>query len=384
MGQTGASGIDGTDGTDGIDGKDANASCVICHNMTNQDAKSFEYGLSAHHTGNPRTGKYCARCHSSEGFQEIINNGKSIVANDMPNSTGIQCETCHKHAGFDFTADTLSEILLTTSPVYLNYSKNLVETDFGKINNLCTNCHQIRGPGNAYTTLPFFPWNYTKLPSDNVEYRQGQSFSVHDGNQSNLFKGVNAYQYTGQTYTATWAHSTNSCTDCHMNKYNPADSTGGHTFKVNIADPACNTCHNLATAINTTKTLIDLKLKELGDLLVTRKVFKSGYSAVHTHDYNGLLYDGTTTTLFTKIEANTTVSTSTGLVVYGTKLTTYYDAAADAATRIGRAWKYGELGAAYNYGYINSESPSKNYHGVHNPTYALQVLQKSIDWLTAN
>jgi len=53
---------------------------------------------------------------------------------------------------------------------------------------------------------------------------------------------------------------------------------------------------------------------------------------------------------------------------------------ADYANRIGREWKYGELGAAYNYAYINCELSK----GVHNPTYALQLLQNSIDWLNAN
>lgn len=380
----GPMGPSGVDGKDGLDGKDANTSCLKCHTMANQNAKTTEFNLSAHYSGNPRTGKYCARCHSNEGFQEIIENKKYIVSNDMPNARGIECETCHKHTGFDFTVDTISEILRTNSPVFLNYRKNVVSTDFGKINNLCTNCHQIRGPGNAYTTLPFFPFDYAKLPTDPVEYRLGASFSVHDGNQSNLFAGINGYEYAGETYVRTWDHSTNSCTDCHMNKYNPADSTGGHTFKVNLNDPACNTCHNLASKINTTKTLIDLKIKELGDILVTKKVFKSGYSAVNTHDYNGLLFDGTTTTQFTKIEANTTVSPTTGLVVYGTKLTLFYDTPVDAATRIGRTWKYGELGAAYNYGYIKSESPSGNFHGVHNSAYALKLLQESIDWLNAN
>jgi len=52
----------------------------------------------------------------------------------------------------------------------------------------------------------------------------------------------------------------------------------------------------------------------------------------------------------------------------------------DFALRIGREWKYGELGAAYNYGYVSNESSM----GVHNPVYALQLLQKSIDWLKAN
>jgi hypothetical protein len=73
-----------------------------------------------------------------------------------------------------------------------------------------------------------------------------------------------------------------------------------------------------------------------------------------------------------------TVSPTTGLVVYGNSITLGTDAS--WATRIGRPWKYGELGAAYNYGYINSELSM----GVHNPVYAMQLLQKSIDWLKAN
>ncbi|MEQ1694062.1 MAG: hypothetical protein ABMA00_22420, partial [Gemmatimonas sp.] len=71
-------------------------------------------------------------------------------------------------------------------------------------------------------------------------------------------------------------------------------------------------------------------------------------------------------------------SPTTGLVVYGNTVTMATDAS--WATRIGRPWKYGELGAAYNYGYINSELSK----GVHNPVYAMQLLQKTIDWLNTH
>jgi len=380
-GPMGPAGADGKDGTNGID---ANTACLKCHATANMDAKETQYHFSKHYygTSSARNTKYCARCHTSQGFMEITGAGTFIVSNDIPNGTRIDCETCHKHSGFDFGVDTMTQILRTTSPIFLNYNKNLTATDFGKIDNLCVTCHQIRGPSNAYTTLPFFPFDYTNAPTADVQYRQGQAFSVHDGNQSNLFAGINGYEYTGQTYTRTWQHSSNSCTDCHMNDYNPADSTGGHTLKPNLA--ACTTCHGGADKLTPVTIAIGAKLKELGDLLVARKVFNSSYSAVATNDFNGLLYDGTTTTVYTSIAANTTVSATTGLVVYGTKLTTGTDNAATAATRIGRAWKWGELGAAYNYGYIKSESPSGTNYGVHNPVYALQLLQKSIDWLNAN
>jgi hypothetical protein len=394
----------GENGKDGLDGKDANKSCITCHNTVNMDAKEKEYDLSAHFEGNPRTGKYCARCHTNEGFKEITNKpwtpGTLIATtNDVNNGTRFSCETCHKHGSFDFEVDTLAQILRTTSPVSLAYDNYLKTTDFGTMNNLCATCHQIRGAryltysdttltpdviNKSFTELPYFPFTNT---DDNatVKYQAGRSFSVHDGNQSNLFAGINGYEYDGQTYTRTWEHSSFSCTDCHMNQYNPADSTGGHTFKVNKAE--CNSCHGNTTKITNVQSLIDAKRIELAELLVTRKVFKktgsgssASYSAIQTHDFNGKLYPTTQTPgdKFASLATANTVSPTTGLVIYANNIT--YAADASYATRIGREWKYGELGAAYNYVYINSELSK----GVHNPVYALQLLQKSIDWLNAN
>ena len=387
-------------GTNGTDGKDANSSCLVCHTVANFDAKIEEYHLSKHYLGttSSRFTKYCARCHTHEGFQEIIGNGKFVVTNDIPNATRINCKTCHSHSGFNFS-DTLAEILSTISPVYLNYNKNLTSTDFGAINNLCVQCHQIRGVtatvysdttltpdvlNKSFVQLPYFPFANT---DDNaaVSYLVGRSFSVHDGNQSNLNKGINGYEYVGKTYTRTWKHSDFTCTDCHMNEFDATTKTGGHSLKVN--EEACKTCHGGSDKIGITQSYIDGLRIQLAELLVARKVFKKttnssgvvSYSAVQTHDFNGKLYLTTASTeLFATSTGNNTVSPTTGLVVYGNMLK--YAVDADWATRIGRDWKYGELGAAYNYGYINSELSL----GVHNPTYAAQLLQNSIDWLNAN
>jgi hypothetical protein len=402
QGITGLTGAKGDNGLNGKDGKDANSSCLVCHTVANFDSKIDEYQLSKHYLGTTsgRFTKFCARCHTHEGFQEILGNGKFVVTNDIPNATRINCKTCHAHTGFNFS-DTLAQILTTVSPVYLNYNKNLVATDFGKINNLCVTCHQIRGYtslvysdttltpdviNKAYDQLPYFPFANT---DDNalVSYLAGRSFSVHDGNQSNLFKGINGYEYVGKTYTRTWKHSDLSCTDCHMNEYNAEKKTGGHTLWVN--EDACKTCHNGADKITPTQSLITAKLTELGELLTTRKVFKKttnattgavSYSALPTHDFNGKLYPNTQTSgdVFALSSSNNTVSPTTGLVIYGNILK--YAKDADFGIRIARQWKYGELGAAYNYGYINAELSK----GVHNPTYALQLLQNSIDWVTVN
>jgi hypothetical protein len=398
QGPAGVNGLNGVNGTDGLNGQDANSSCLVCHTVANFDAKIAEYHLSKHYLGTTsnRFGKFCARCHTSEGFQQILGSGLFTVANDMPAANRINCTTCHKHTGFDFSGDTVSQILTTNSPVYLNYNKNLTATDFGAINNLCVSCHQIRGYTSLtyfdvtqnksvpFDQLPYFPFVNT---DDNalVKYQVGRSFSVHDGNQSNLFSGINGYEYAGKTYTRIWKHSDNACTDCHMNKFDAATGTGGHTLWVNKAE--CTACH-LGDKLTDIQLMIDAKRIELAELLVARKVFKKttnsagvvSYSAVPSHDFFGVLFPTAQDTIKYAIalaSANT-VDPKTGLVVYTNNVTIGVDP--DYSKRIGREWKYGELGAAYNYGYINSELSK----GVHNPKYAKELLQTSIDWLNAN
>ena len=398
VGPQGPAGKDGLNGTNGTKGADANVTCLVCHSTANMDAKYAEYEASKHYTGtsSSRNTKYCARCHTNEGFQEITSQGTFVVRNDIPAATRITCETCHKHSGLDFAVDASAQILRTTDPVYLNYNNNQFPTDFGKINNLCVTCHQIRGVTavnytdslgavKTFNQLPFFPFPLTKDDNASVNYQVGQSFSVHDGNQSNLFKGINGYEYNGQVYTRTWKHSDNSCTTCHMNAWNASTKTGGHSLKPN--ELACENCH-ASDHIAETRAAIDAKRIELAELLVARKVFRksvnssgvASYSAVPTHDFYGRLFATTpTNTIYATATATAnTVSPTTGLVIYGNTITMATDAS--WATRIGRPWKYGELGAAYNYGYINSELSM----GVHNPVYAMQLLQKSIDWLKAH
>src|SRR5450759_2869413 len=387
------------EGPMGPAGKDANEVCLTCHNTPNQDAKLAEYHLSKHYfgTSSSRNTKYCARCHTSEGFQEITGNGKFVVASEIPMGTRISCTTCHKHRAFDFADDTATFVLRTTTPIALNYNNNATTTDFGLINNLCVTCHQIRGVTSVnytdaagavktFNQLPFFPLNNSK-ESTTVKYQVGQSFAVHDGNQSNLFAGINAYEYVGKPYTRIWKHSANACTDCHMNEYNPDTQTGGHSLIVN--KDACTTCHQGVDKLTPVQTSIDAKRIELAELLVTRKVFKKStnpssgvvsYTAEPTHDFYGVLFPTTQSPAIfaTALVSANTVGSTSGILVYANTVTLAADN--DYANRIGREWKYGELGAAYNYGYIASELSL----GVHNPTYALQLLQNSIDWLNTN
>jgi hypothetical protein len=399
-GAQGPAGATGPTGKDGTNGKDANSSCLVCHTTANFDAKLAEYKFSKHFMGNTsaRNGKFCAKCHTHEGFLQIQTSGQFTTAGDMPFATRINCATCHAHSGFNFS-DTLAEILTNSKPVWLDFDKGQKATDYGKLNNLCASCHQVRCATalvysdttltpdviNAkYDAVPYFPFNNSS-DNDEVNFMLSRTFRVHDGNQSNLNAGINGYEFKGQTYTRVWKHSDFSCTDCHMNTFNPADSTGGHTLHVNKAE--CTTCHGDPYKMEDVQAAITIKLNELRDLLVARKLFKKttsssgvvSYNALETHDFNGKLFLTTQSEEKFASAVNTnSVNMTTGVVGYSQMLK--YAKDTDYANRLGRPMKWGELGAGYNYFYIFQELSI----GVHNPVYARQLLQNSIDWLNAN
>ena len=422
MGLTGATGTNGTNGTNGTD---ANSTCLSCHSTAAMTLKETQYDMSDKGTRTARSGKYCARCHSTEGFQEITTMGTFNVTNEMLNGTKIGCAACHKHSGFDFGTDPASKILRTTSPVFGNYDNYNMTTNayeaaksynYGTVNNLCANCHQIRGntvvtytdPNNPrtpsttavkYTALPYFPIANAGSITEAwlVSFRIGTNFSIHEGaNQPDYLISRGGYEYTGKTYTRKTAHSADECTTCHFNAYDAATKVGGHTMKVNLKDAKCTSCHDLAVKIPATLATVNAKLIELGDLLAARKVFKKTasasssalngftYAAQPSHDFLGTLLPTTASAPTTYAMSLTTTnlpSATTGLLVYNNVVNWTTDT--DFANRIGRQWKYGELGAAFNWTYVYTTADAAN-RGIHNPTYAMELLQTSIDYLKAN
>jgi hypothetical protein len=414
----------GPAGENGKDGMDANGSCLKCHNTETMDAIEAQYETSDKGERTARSGKYCARCHSTEGFKEVVKMGTFNVTNEMLNGTKLNCEACHKHLTFDFTGDTVSQVLRTVTPVYTNWNNfNMTTFAYAKTNasvykgtnNLCANCHQYRGTRYAvysdatvvpavtnvkFTEVPYFPIvNTGNNEQTTVKYRAGTNFGIHEGaNQADYLISKNGYEFSGKTYTRKTTHSTYQCIDCHFNEFDAKTETGGHTMRVNLTDPKCVSCHNIASKRIITLAAVNAKLNELGDLLTARKIFKKttnssgvvSYSAVPSHDFYGTLLPTTsTTTKFAlTVPAANTISTTTGLLVYNNNVTWANDPASTATVvgygdRPGREWKYGELGAAWNFTYVNTVATTEN-KAVHNPTYAMELLQTSIDWLKAN
>jgi hypothetical protein len=252
-----------------------------------------------------------------------------------------------------------------------------------------------------------------------VDFKVGQSVAVHDGNQSNLFKGINGFEYPGKTYTRTWKHSDWACTDCHMNEvgtgmnknYPNSDGTtgkittvGGHTLVPN--EEKCKACHT-SDHLVATENAINGLLVQLANKLVAKKLFKPALdsktgavipfdpatetgtpSAFPAQDFYGTLLPATADANKYGLALATANYTTSGSlnVNYVSTVTMRTDATkfgsnsvSDAPYRKGSKWTYGELGAAYNFGFIMSELSK----GIHNPTYAQQILQTSIDYLNS-
>jgi hypothetical protein len=443
-GANGTNGTNGINGVNGINGTNASSVCLVCHTTSKFDSITTEYKMSYHFTRGvvQNSNRFCERCHTNEGFQEIALDGLPWAQAAIPMATRIQCETCHEMRGFDFT-DTIPCLLRTITPVVLNYN-NLVTlsgwgsmntTDFGQVNNLCGTCHQIRGPtsfvyqdttstingaANAkksktdvtFTQLPYFPVSQY-APTDSVAYKNGTTFAVHDGNQTNLQSGMNAYEYPGVSYqgkdTTTWHHLKDDCTDCHiLTQFSSVDSTGGHTFRINRKDRNCNVCHNLNQVMNSDSIAVASLLIQLGDLLTARKVMTKRvnttpgqlpytYTAVASHDFYGTLYDSTNTGKFyAGTASNNSVAPTTGILTYDNlvtwskdtvKVANFVTSARDSvpsySSRIGRKWLGGELGAAYNFAFVQTAIYQHEF-GIHNPAYCKSVLQASINWLRSN
>lgn len=405
-----------------------NASCLVCHNTPRWDSITTEFKMSYHFTRGVvnNSSRFCERCHTSEGFQEITTNGQPVCAAAIPNATAIGCVTCHQMKGLDF-ADTAACILRTISPVVLNYNNAWTvaggwttqkTTDFGETSNLCGTCHQIRGATSyqytdttttvngapnthkmasvatesTFAATPYFPVSQYAT-TDSVAYMSGRTFAVHDGNQTNVDKGMNAYEYAGITAgkdsSSGWHHYNWACIDCHQGtQFNPADSTGGHTFRINRNDPKCTGCHNLTTQISADSGEIATLLNTLGGMLVTRKVFSgnslSTYKPVANADFYGTILAADSADSG-KVYATTTsansVTATTGILNYDNLITWGKNKA--WATAIGRKWTGGELGAAYNYTFVYNANYVHAY-GIHNAAYEEAVLTAAIAWLSAH
>jgi hypothetical protein len=265
----------GADGIDGVDGVDGTASCLACHNTQHRDSITDAYLISSHGSGTTfarGNSVSCARCHSNEGFVEVMETGlaQPRVAPEFP--TRITCTTCHSdHDTFDFERDGQDFALrFKEDQVQLLVTDPSIVIDLEGSSNLCINCHQPRSLAPEDTD------------GDGMFTITSSRFGPHHGPQSMTLEGIQGFEIVGSTPypgRATHPHRTiSSCTTCHMGE--PGDEVGTHTMKPNIV--TCQQCHPGATDfdINGTRTEIASLLADLETRLADRGILSGSGNAV--------------------------------------------------------------------------------------------------------
>ncbi|MDT8414816.1 MAG: hypothetical protein RQ735_05500 [Flavobacteriaceae bacterium] len=269
----------GADGIDGVDGVDGTASCLACHNTQHRDSITDAYLLSSHGSGTTfarGNSVSCARCHSNEGFVEVMETGlaEPRVAPEFP--TRITCTTCHSdHDTFDFERDGQDFALrFKEDQVPLMVTDPSIMVSWNDSSNLCVNCHQPR------ELKP-------EDDGDGIFTITSSRFGPHHGPQSMTLEGIQGVEIPGSMpYPNPGSNphkSLSSCVECHMG---PAgDEVGIHTMKPNIV--TCQQCHPGATDfnINGVRTEIEDLITQLETRLIDRGIMNPDNGRNFTGDF---------------------------------------------------------------------------------------------------
>jgi hypothetical protein len=293
--------------------------------------------------------EYCVRCHTTEGFIDVVSNNAANTGIVMSSNTlysAIGCQTCHEPHGL--TTPTNDSFLIRVM-ASATFGDGTVITN-GGTGNLCMNCHHSRD-GSAVTNVANYPLGLNT-------WAGGSSFGPHDGVQGDMIEGINAITYGLSIPSSAHRESvTNSCVGCHMQTIASTDPgfllSGNHTFEMsyNIVTngvtnkidqvAVCNQCHGGITTFNFpvedyanvgtilgVQTEVQILLNQLSALLPNKQGVVAGV-------------------------AQTSLSVTTN-------------------------WTTAQLNAAYNWQFVNNDGSL----GVHNAPFATGLLKASIANLT--
>jgi hypothetical protein len=320
--------------------------CVDCHGSeTKYPVRGVrsQYLVSGHRTighASYANSEGCQRCHTNEGFVEFVKTGKVDPKSVVANPSEIGCFTCHApHDTGDFSLRKTSKVALA----------NGVEFNRGK-GNLCANCHRA-----------------VFLPKDEVRARSipFDFWGAHHGPHADMLLGTNAYEFPGKKYSKSQhAFLTKAdCVTCHMTqpsgRYALLPTIGGHSFriesevhelpKINTAGCLTSGCHEEMKQIPG-KPLFDLKAAA---------------------DYDG---DGKIETIQEEVQGLLErIINKQGTGLLQTMKEPLYD---PKGKFIKNQVQYPieVVGALYNYKFVLEDGSN----GMHNTTYAVQLLMDSI------
>lgn len=326
----------------------------------------------------------CIVCHTKEGFNNNIA-GKypatgPASTDQIKTPSSLTCFTCHKphtNGNFDLVLAASKSVTLNSGGVY-NKSEG----------SLCASCHQSRTAGGDGETAA------VKAAQGGISTRVGP----HHGPQADLLLGKDGARYAGKTYMNS-AHTTQdkaNCITCHMSypesgTYGFSPNVSGHSFNavgmVHGAEKAntsgCVTCHTAKTS--STAGLEALAVGAQGALPVSGHLrsgdayYDTGKSTKHYDTINklmtALINPVTGKGLLESAYLRTDVATKSitvsadgrGALTFTTSPKFPTATANTPAARFAKAY--------YNYNYIRED---KSF-GVHNPTFAAQLLWDSCE-----
>ncbi len=317
-GVDGKDGIDGVNGTNGVDGHDTSAAaCIDCHSNSHRDPIYAAYDTSFHSKGLTEGAvnyagarASCARCHSSEGFTDFMDNGfvnptgyygvstpqLVLVTNDngTPLDTSddfdepkldeygvpvysnnpvavvnpIGCTTCHDtHKSFDFENDGNDYALRGLDPVTLITDGTVI--DYGNRSNNCINCHQPRRTGPTDDGAGNF-----RVTSSHWGPHHGPQVTLLEGIQGALIAGAEGYPGVGSATHRTGS----SCVNCHMGQTESEDPAS-HSFIP--TDNNCISCHT--TGVPSAVSGLETDMTTLAGLLETVGIVHDGHPVKGTY-----------------------------------------------------------------------------------------------------
>lgn len=275
------------------------------------------------------TNKGCVQCHNGEWFVKMQINGEAAPTDNLPegNETHIGCATCHDpHNGqFDgqLRVDSKTDVILPFDDTPVN----------GDTANTCLKCHNGRR---------------TRANMDTTIAKGGRG--MHGNAQGTMLFGVAGFQFPDTVYDTEHPHNTwnaKACVTCHMYKKgfdseeNPAQT--GHSWEPK--NEACLTCHTTQTP-ESMEAFKEAYVEEIKTLMAQ---FVDAWPAAWKD-----VSDPANPVLWNKTDPAATPPT----------------VGPPSEDPIGNEYRE----AWWNYSYVKSDGS----FGVHNPTYAKQLLETAL------
>jgi hypothetical protein len=378
----------------------ASEDCATCHGEPLRHARFQQWQLSRHanyelavdegESGN------CSRCHTGNGFLAWLpvllddddeNNGDSVDVTWSSDEVHPQtCATCHDPHSTGTTSGIPTNATVRISDDTPLLLAGFVANDVGR-GAICMTCHNTRrGLRNDDTY-------------DTPEVQADLERSPHQGAQGDMLMGQNAYLVT---VGERGAHSLtmpemdgdifvqDTCVGCHMEETPPPDALsynqGGtnHTFFASTT--ICANCHE-ADLADFVQTSVGSNLEELQTLqeAALLDLIEEQTDQGRVVDLNGEaeITDAADVreVVFGEFRGRQSITVTLPGRTFGPFRMNDVDVL-EGGTKIGELYDFADdrvVKAGWNWGLVHNDGSQ----GIHNPSFALEVLLTSKDALVA-